>query len=206
MKVKYFDTIQELAGPPLVAATVTVTDHFSGNDADLFEDDGTTPKANPTTTNANGLFSFKTTPGRYDILIEKGPFTLSQEDVTIAQDQTVVNLINDEGSALVFGELVYISGDGLVKKAQSDGTDDEASAVALCLETTLADGVSGKFRLLGQITLTGVAGEVGYLSQLGEITATEPTTGAGDLFLTVVGRWVEDNLFMFKPHAPLGIL
>ena len=60
-------------GNALAGATVAVKFNSDGvTDADLFEDDETTAKANPVLTDARAFYEFKTRDGVYDIIITKG--------------------------------------------------------------------------------------------------------------------------------------
>lgn len=57
-------------GAPAPLATITVKDHGTDTLTTLFSDDGVTPKANPTTADANGYFFFYAANGRYDVTVD----------------------------------------------------------------------------------------------------------------------------------------
>jgi hypothetical protein len=149
--------------------------------------------------------SFKVAAGKYDIVATKDAYSSTETEYTVSEDSLVAYFINDEGDAITFGQLVRINGDGTVATAQSDGTEAEAGVEAVCLETVLADGSTGRFRLSGQIPLAGTAGAYGYLDANGNITETVPSSGAGDTHLVLVGRFISSNIFNFKPGYPVGI-
>lgn len=203
--IKYYGVAQDLAGNALPNATAQIKNFLTGVNASIYEDDGTTPKANPITTDSTGRFFFKVAAGKYDFVITKGSFSTTESEITIQEDALVAYFINDDGADLVFGDLVRITGDGLVQSAFSDGTESEAGVEAICLETLLTDGSTGRFRLLGQLALSGTPGAYGYLAQDGTVTETVPSTGAGDTYLCIVGKFISANLFNFKPGYPVGI-
>ncbi len=203
--IKVYWTALDLAGNALPGATVQVKNSLTGVNAPIYEDDGTTPKLNPQTCDATGRVSFKIASGLYDIVTASGLYTATETEYTVQEDALVAYFINNEGSNLVFGDLVYIYGDGLVRKSKSDGTEAEAGVEAICLETLLADASTGRFRLLGQLQLPGTAGAYGYLAADGSVTETVPSVGAGDTFSTIVGKFISSTIFNFKPSYPVGI-
>lgn len=64
----FFDVVQDRSGNAISNAVVTVFDSF-GNLATLFSDNGVTPLANPTSTNADGEYSFFAANGTYSLTI-----------------------------------------------------------------------------------------------------------------------------------------
>lgn len=55
---------------PAPLASVSVKDHGTDTLSTIFSDDGVTPKANPTTADANGYVFFYAANGRYDVTID----------------------------------------------------------------------------------------------------------------------------------------
>lgn len=102
------------------------------------------------------------------------------------------------GAAFVYGELGYIHTDGTVRKAQSDGTLEEAWAEVLCVEPAgVANLASGLF-LAGPGVVTGLsggtAGSLAYVSATaGAITTSVPGTG----HLKIVGKWLSTTVLKF---------
>ncbi len=203
--IKYYRVAQDLGGNVLPGATVQIKNFLTGVNAPIYQDDGVTPKANPVTCDSSGIASFKIAAGLYTMVTASGAYTSTETEITILEDALVAYFVNDEGSSLVVGDLVRITGDGLVEQAFSTGTETEAGVEAICLETLLTDGSTGRFRLLGQLPLPGTAGAYGYLSQTGTVTETIPTVGAGDTVQVMVGKFITNGIFNFKPGYPMGI-
>jgi hypothetical protein len=82
---KYFDTvIDSTSGTPVNGASVLVTRSVGGALAQLYSDNGTTTKTNPTTTDANGFFDFHVQNGLYVVTVSKtGMATRTFTDVLI---------------------------------------------------------------------------------------------------------------------------
>lgn len=103
--------------------------------------------------------------------------------------------VNDEGGALVPGNVVYMKTDGTVAKADADGAAALRIPVGIA-KTGVADGVSVEVIYNGRLTLTLaewdavgltsaglVIGAKYYLADApGEITATAPATATDTLF------------------------
>lgn len=66
---RYSDNFIDSNGRPVKSASVLVRTYPAGMPATLYSDNGVTPTANPTTTDALGLFSFYAPDGRYSITI-----------------------------------------------------------------------------------------------------------------------------------------
>jgi len=64
---KYKNNFQDDAGNAIVGASVYVYDVGTTNAATIYEDDETTTKSNPLTTDSNGQYMFKANDGDYDI-------------------------------------------------------------------------------------------------------------------------------------------
>jgi len=200
--IKYFGVVQDQDGNAVAGATVTITNQISGAAAPIYADDETTPLSNPLTADAYGRYAFKAASGVYQMAAVFGAYSTSLTSVSLVEDPSIVYLVNDQGSAITVGQVVYVSGDGLVKLAESDNTEVEASAVAVCVEATLADGDEGRFRTLGLVARAGNEGEVVYLSATaGATTETAPTTG----WSLVLGRQVSSTLYYLDPGLPVQL-
>lgn len=199
--IKFYGNAQDLDGNALSDAVVLIKSAITGVNAPIFEDDGATPKANPTTSDASGRYSFKIDAGLYDITATKSGFTVEDNGVTVIDDPSLLYLQNDEGASLEYGDPVYISGDGEVKLAESNGTEAEAGVVAVCVEDLLTDGSVGRFRTMGAILRAGTPGAIGYLSASGTITETEPVVGS----VVVLGRQISATEFLLLTNVPSAI-
>lgn len=198
--------VQDLSGNIIVGATVQVKNHLTGINAPIYELDGTTPKANPMTSDSSGRYTCKIASGIYDVVATKSSYTVTDQEITIVEDATIAYLTNDSGGSMVVGTAAYIKGDGTVGKAVSDNTEEKASVEAICVESLLTNGSTGRFRVLGPIPgIAGTPGALGYLSATGTITETVPSGGAGDNFSAILGRWRSATVFSFRPSIPFGL-
>ncbi len=193
-------------GQALNGASVTVVEVLTGLNAALFADDGTTPLANPVTADSGGLYHFKIDAGLYTLTIIKGTYTEVEDLVTLIDDPSLMYLVNDDVVEMVDGDLVFVSGDGLVKKAVSTATDVEASVFAICVEAALNSSDTGRFRTFGVVKRAGTAGLLGYLGQSSEITDTVPEFESGDLFAVILGRQIRSAEFLLNPPGGGGVL
>lgn len=115
-----------------------------------------------------------------------------------------VTLTNGDGDAITLGQVCYISGNDTARKAQSDGTEDEASARVICIATTIAAAATGLFVWGGIVNglAGGVAGDLGYLGTTpGEIVAA-PNLTVGQ-YNTLLGEWQSATKFQFFPQFPI---
>lgn len=199
--IKYHGTAQDLDGNAIPAASALIVNHLTALNATVYEDDEVTPKTNPLTTDSDGRFSFKSPAGIFDITVSKGSFSAELTEITIVEDPSLIYMINEDGGNLLAGDPVYVSGDGLVKKAQSDGTNEEANVIGVCVEPILTDGNTGRFRTIGLIDREGTPGNIGYLSSTGTITDTPPSTG----FVTVLGKQVSADKFFLNIQYTIGL-
>ena len=183
--IKYHGVAQDLSGNALPGATAQVKNHLTGSNAPIYADDGVTPLGNPLTADSSGRFSFKSPSGLFDIIVVKDAYSAALTEVTIVEDPSLVYLVNG-GPALVYGDLVYVSGDGEVSKGQSDGTLEEAGIIGVCMETLLAGGSTGRIRTIGFCDRDGAAGVLVYLSATGTMTETPPASG----FAAIIGKQI----------------
>lgn len=115
-----------------------------------------------------------------------------------------VLLTNGDGTAITIGQVCYLSANDTARKAQSDGTEDEATAICICIDASVAAAGTGRFVFGGIVTglAGGVAGDLGYLSAtLGAIAAT-PNLNPGQ-FNVLLGIWQSTTKFQFNPQLPI---
>lgn len=94
---KYFNSVLLDSGMPAVGASVQVT-AFGGGAVTIYSDNGSTPRTNPITTDANGFFEFYAADGRYTLQISGTGFT----------PRTIADILLEDpvdGSAAVFSTL-----------------------------------------------------------------------------------------------------
>jgi hypothetical protein len=92
---KFFDVIQARSGDALANVTITVY-NSAGNPATLYSDNGVTVKANPTTTNADGEYSFYAANGTYSLTISNPGYTTETRTGVLLYDAA-------DGSAATLG-------------------------------------------------------------------------------------------------------
>lgn len=82
---KYFDSLLSPVGAPLVSASVQVNLTGTATPASLFTDAvGSSPKANPVSTDLSGFFEFYAADGRYDLVITAPGYTgLTVSDILL---------------------------------------------------------------------------------------------------------------------------
>ena len=86
---KYHNSIQDSAGNIVTGATVTVYDAGTTDISSIFEDDESTPLANPFTvadsnySSVNSAIWFKAANGKYDVKVVNGADTETLEDVEL---------------------------------------------------------------------------------------------------------------------------
>lgn len=201
MLVTYHGAAQDLDGVALPGASVLVQNSLTGAHAPLYALDGVTPILNPATADGYGRFSYKWAAGLYDITVTKDTYSATLPQVTAIEDPSIIYMVNDSGGTLSYGDVVHVSGDGLVDQADSDGPEAAASAVAVCVEGTLGAGSTGRFRTIGPIDRVGTPGAIGYLSSAGVITQSAPTSG----FAVVMGRQSGADVFTLNISLPVEL-
>lgn len=193
-------------GGPLVGASVTIVDHYSGAAPALYEDDETTAKANPLTTDANGSISFKVRNGVYDFQSDEAATALSA--VPISGGGEIYLLTNESGGAIAYGKVCRFSTvAGEVLLATDDDTEAAALATLVCItDGGVADGEAGAFQSgpaeIRNLT-GGTAGSPAFLAGSGAITTTVTTT-PGE-FSVPVGKWVTTTNLHFAPQDPTEV-
>lgn len=199
---KYHGVCQDKDGNIVPGASVSVKNYLTGALDTIFFDNEITSKTNPMVCDAAGQYEFKAPAGLYTMVATFGIYTTTLELVTLMDDPSLVYLVNNTGSTLSYGKVCYINGSGTVGLAESGAAESNASAVAVCVEASLSNGSSGRFRTLGHIARTGTFGDVIYLSSApGATTTTPPSTG----WSTILGVQVTSEVFYFDPGLPVQL-
>ena len=200
MMQKYHGVCQDKDGNIVPGASVSIKNYLTAALAPIFNDDETTAKTNPIICDSIGQYEFKAAAGLYSIVATFGAYTSTIEPVTLIDDPSLVYLINNTGSTLSYGKACYINGSGTVGLAESGSTDAKASAVGVCLESSLSNGSSGRFRTIGQTARSGTPGDIIYLSSTpGSVTTTPPTTG----WSTILGVQTTSEVYYLDPGLPV---
>ena len=209
---KYFSVILDQKGEGIPGCLILVTSNATGLPASLYEDDEVTAQSNPVAAGGSGEFSFNVEAGIYNFLITNGGSELSVVKVHIGGPSSsngtnvLLDLTNASGVSVAIGRAVFINGNETFNIAESDDVTDalERSQIFITNET-IANGIRGQVTSFGVISglSGGVAGQLGYLSPTGTITATVPSTGAGDRYLVILGRWISSTKFFASPQLPI---
>ncbi len=82
--IRYEDVVQQRDGDVVAGATVTIYDTGTTDLVTIYSDDGITPKDNPTTTDADGVYFFWAAAGTYDIRVQVGSVVKTTPAVSLA--------------------------------------------------------------------------------------------------------------------------
>ncbi len=115
-----------------------------------------------------------------------------------------VTLTNGDGDAITLGQVCYLSANDTARKGQADGTFDEANIACICLDASIAAGVTGSFAFGGIVTgLAGlVAGDFMYLSATLGTMQVAPILTIGQ-YSVLLGRCQSASKFQFNPQIPI---
>ncbi len=117
-----------------------------------------------------------------------------------------VSYTNGDAGAITKGQVCYLSASNTMRKAQSDGTEAEATCVGICIDATIASGAVGRFVFGGRVANAGVGhtfAQVGYLSATLGAIANAPNLTVGQ-FNTILGYWLNATDFQFSPQIPIA--
>ena len=114
---KYHGNFQDEEGNALVSGSVTVYDTGTSNLTDIYSDEAFTPKSNPITLGADGMFSFYAADGDYDIKATKAGYT----------DQTILDVQFLDRAGVVAGQTASSIGIAYFFDNETD-RDAEAGA------------------------------------------------------------------------------
>ena len=115
-----------------------------------------------------------------------------------------VLLTNGDGTAITIGQVCYLSANDTARKAQSDGTEDEATAICICIDASIAAAGTGRFVFGGIVTglAGGTAGDLGYLGTTPGAIVAAPNLTAGQ-YNVLLGIWQSATKFQFNPQLPI---
>ncbi len=116
-----------------------------------------------------------------------------------------VALTNGDAGAITLGQIVYLSANDTARKAFSNGTEAQATAVAMCIDATIAPAASGRFVFGGVVLLAGAGktyATLGYLGTTPGVLAAAPDLTAGH-YLGISGFWMNATDFSFASSIPV---
>lgn len=115
-----------------------------------------------------------------------------------------VLLTNSEAVPITLGQVCYLFANSAVKLALSNGTAAQATAMAMCIDASVAAGVSGRFVFGGVVASAGAGktfGTLGYLSTTAGAISTTPNLVSGQ-YNVILGAWINATDFEFAPQLP----
>ncbi len=146
---RYDGVVISSAGAPVIGTTVTIKLKSTGLAATIYSDEGITPKANPTTTDADGRFWFYAADDDY-VVEAAGGFTLG--DVTLYSGIAREQLLRKTGDETVNNSLVLQDDDDLVFAVAANETwEFEAN---LLVTSAAAAGFDWDFTMPAATTYT----------------------------------------------------
>jgi hypothetical protein len=187
---KFFDTVLNSDGRPVAGASVTVTPVGGGSPSPLFSNAaGSTPKANPLTTDVNGYFDFYAADGRYSLSVSALGFTtrtvtdILLEDPADPSQQTInggsINNTPIGGTTPSSGAFTTLSASGGISgdlTGNVTGNADTAtSATTATTATNLAGGTVDATTVTssGAMRTTSNAAPIGYNTGAGGAVTQE---------------------------------
>ena len=115
-----------------------------------------------------------------------------------------MSLTNGDGTAITYGQVCYISAADTARKGQANSTQAIATVRCMCIDTTVAAGVAGRFVFGGRIpVMTGLTAATDYFlsTTLGALTVT-PNITVGQ-YLVYVGFALSITEFQLVPSLPI---
>jgi hypothetical protein len=160
---QFFDVIQSRSGAALAGVTVTVY-NSSGGAATLYSDNGITVKANPTTTNADGEYSFYAANGTYSVSYNATGYVAETRTGIVlfdpAQSTASSNISYNQGStgAVTRTVLSKLQESVSVKDfgAKGDGVTNDTAAIQAAINASAGKNIlmpSGNYLCTGTIIL-----------------------------------------------------
>lgn len=168
---KLEDISRDQQGRALSGLAVYVLDHTSGLTVTIYEDDDTTPKANPLTSDANGYCHCRVPAGTYKLRATYNGGTVERTKITVADTATV-------------GSITFTATDRLLGRQSAGGGAGEeitctAAGRALLDDATAADQRSTlglgtcATQNTNSMTITG-----GAISGITDLAVADGGTGA----------------------------
>lgn len=113
-------------------------------------------------------------------------------------------LTNGEATPMTLGQVCYLSANDTVRLADANGTEAQATAVCICVETVAA-GAIGRFVFGGAVDGAGAGkafGQVAYLSTIAGAISATPDLTSGE-FNVILGYWLNATDLQFAPQLPI---
>jgi hypothetical protein len=170
---QYSNNFQDVYGNAITGASITVYNEGTETAATLFEDDETTSKSNPLTTDANGQYSFKAADGDYDIKHFKSGYSIKLlYDIQLLDRAAIkITLASLTGTTYDFkqdatptasaaDEWWLETDSGKVFKSTASGTENWVEQYQIVL-SDLENSISPA--MLSEATLTHISNQSGTL-------------------------------------------
>ncbi len=116
-----------------------------------------------------------------------------------------MSLTNGDVGAITIGQVCYLSAADTARKAFANGTEAQATVMAMCIDVTIAAGAVGRFVFGGVVEGAGAAqtfATIGYLSNTPGVLSLTPNLTAGQ-YLGILGFWLNATSFSFAPTSPI---
>lgn len=115
-----------------------------------------------------------------------------------------VTLTNGDAGAITLGQVCYLSANDTARKAFSNGTEAQATAICMCIDASIAAAGTGRFVFGGIVTglAGGTVNTLGYLSTTAGAIANTPNLTAGQ-YNVLLGIWQSATKFQFNPQLPI---
>lgn len=108
-------------------------------------------------------------------------------------------------AAFAYGQVGYISADNIVRLADANATEQQATAICMCVEAAgIGIGNSGRFVFGGRVPdlSGGVFNTLAFLSNTAGNMTNVPNTNPGE-YLVQLGYWLSPTDFQFDPQTPI---
>jgi hypothetical protein len=163
---KYIDSVQGETGTAISGATVRIYDTGTTTLAPIYSNNSGSSKANPMTTDDDGMFEFYAADGRYDINVTYGTTTKTISDVLLEDPE-------DDSSSDI------------------DFTPSGTGAVTRSAQTKMRDYVSSGDHSTSQQSAIDAIGKTFFVPASATLTLTVPTDVATlNDAITGIQKWV----------------
>jgi cytoskeletal protein RodZ len=147
---KFYDTVLDGFGRPVLGASITVTTYPLGVAAVLYSDNGVTPTGgNVVLTDANGYYEFYVASGRYTLVTTTTSDTKTVNDVSIGAGAPIQGSVSYDPPNLTTGSFasttVTVTGAALGDFAQASFSLS-TQGIEVTAEVTATDTVTVTFK------------------------------------------------------------